>query len=191
MIDPAHGGTESGAVLNPVILEKDVTLAIARQLHQELSNRGLQAQLLREGDATVSTDQRAAMVNAARPTLYLSIHASSQGTGLRIYTAMLPFGGDDLGPFVHWQRAQSAVLARSRSVQQQIAIAIQRLKFPVRSLPAPLKPLNNITVPALAVEVAPTAGDISQLAASDYQRMISVVLANSLASQRSGLESAP
>src|ERR1700730_8530993 len=30
MIDPAHGGSESGAVLNPVILEKDVSLALAR-----------------------------------------------------------------------------------------------------------------------------------------------------------------
>src|ERR1700722_3028663 len=28
MIDPAHGGSESGAVLNPTILEKDVTLAL-------------------------------------------------------------------------------------------------------------------------------------------------------------------
>src|SRR5438045_3636642 len=37
IIDPAHGGSESGAVLNPLILEKDVTLALARRLRQDLS----------------------------------------------------------------------------------------------------------------------------------------------------------
>src|SRR5437660_488152 len=85
MIDPAHGGTESGAVLNPVILEKDVTLALARRLRQQLGTRGIQAQLVRDSDGILSVDQRAALANAAQPALSISIHATSQGSGMASY----------------------------------------------------------------------------------------------------------
>src|SRR5215472_6981431 len=64
VIDAAHGGSETGAMLNPAVPEKDVNLVIARRLRQELTNHGVLAQLLREGDATLTDDQRAAMVNA-------------------------------------------------------------------------------------------------------------------------------
>jgi N-acetylmuramoyl-L-alanine amidase len=181
MIDPAHGGTELGALLNPAIPEKDVTLVVARRLRQDLSMRSIQAQLVRDGDATVSTDQRASLVNSAHPALYIAIHATSQGSGMRVYTAMLPAGRDVRGPFLNWQTAQSSSLGRSRSVQDQIVAAIQKTGFPIRSLMAPVRPLNSIAVPALAVEIAPTTGDVSQLASSDFQQMISAALANAIA----------
>jgi N-acetylmuramoyl-L-alanine amidase len=190
MIDAAHGGTESGAVLNPAILEKDVTLAFALRLLQQLSARGIQAQLVRNGDNTLSTDQRAIAVNSAHPALYIGIHATSQGNGVRFYTAMLPMGGDDHGPFHDWQTAQSASLARSRSIQEQLAASMQRMGVTIRSLSAPLRPLGNVVVPALTIEIAPTAGDVSQLASADYQQMIAVTTANALASIRPTLESA-
>jgi N-acetylmuramoyl-L-alanine amidase len=191
MIDPAHGGGEPGAVLNAAIPEKEVTLAIARRLRQELAARGIQALLLRDSDATISTDQRAQIVNSARPALYVGIHATSQGRGMRIYTAMLPTAGDNSGPFLDWQTAQAQGLARSRWIQEQVAAAIQKTGFPCRSLMAPLRPLNNITMPALAVEIAPTTGDVSQLASADYQQMITAALANSIAVIRGKLEAAP
>jgi len=191
MIDPAHGGTESGAVLNPVILEKDVTLALARRLRQQLITRGIQAQLVRDSDGILSVDQRAVLANAAQPALYISIHATSQGSGMRIYTAMLPASGDNSGPFVDWQSAQSASLARSRWAQGQLVAAVQKTGFPVRSLAAPLRPLNNITVPALALEIAPTTGDVSQLASADYQQMISAALANGVATLIPALRTKP
>ncbi len=191
MIDPAHGGSEPGAVLNAAMPEKDVTLAIARRLRQELAARGIQALLVRDSDATISTDQRAQSVNSAHPALYVAIHATPQGSGMRIYTAMLPAGGDGAWPFVDWQTAQASALVRSRWIQEQIAAAIQKTGFPCRSLMAPLHPLNNVTVPALAVEFAPTTGDVSQLASADYQQMITAALANSIAASRVKLESAP
>ena len=191
MIDAAHGGSETGAVLNAAMPEKDVTLAIARQLRQNLAARGIYALLVRDNDATLSTDQRAEMVNAARPALYIAIHATSQGSGMRIYTAMLPAAGDDSGPFVDWQTAQASSLKRSRWVQDQVVASIHKTGFPLRSLIAPLRPLNNVTVPALAVEIAPTTGNVSQLASVDYQQMVTAALANGIAAIRGKLESAP
>lgn len=181
VIDAAHGGSETGALLNPAIPEKDVTLIFARRLRQELAARGVSSTVIRDGDATLSTEQRAAMVNSVRPGLYICVHASSLGSGIRIYAAMIPAGGDNRGPFMNWQTAQAAVETRSLWIQQQITTAIRNTGFPARSLPAPLRPLNNIVVPAIAVEIAPTNGNVLQLASTDYQQMVCASLANAIA----------
>src|SRR5690242_3385955 len=47
IIDPAHGGSDWGAALTPAIPEKDVNLAFAMKLRQELGTRGITARLLR------------------------------------------------------------------------------------------------------------------------------------------------
>jgi N-acetylmuramoyl-L-alanine amidase len=183
MLDPAHGGSDPGAALNAAFPEKDVTLVFARRLRQELTSRGIAVQLLRDGDSTLTTDQRAAMVNASHAALYIAIHASSQGHGVRLFTALLPTSdSDSRGPFVAWNDAQSSSLSRSRVIANQLAIAMQKSAFPARALSASLRPLNNVLVPALAIEVAPGSGDASQLASSDFQQTACAALANALAS---------
>jgi N-acetylmuramoyl-L-alanine amidase len=191
MIDAAHGGTESGAVLAPDLLEKDLTLTFARRLRQDLLSRGLQARLLRDGDVQLSTDQRGTIVNNSRPALYVCVHMSSQGSGLRLFSTILIGRGDTRGPFVSWQTAQMASLARTRSLQQQLADAIQKTRFPTRSLTAAVPPLNAITVPALAIEIAPANGQVSQLASADYQNMVSAIIANAISTVRTRLEDNP
>ncbi|MBO0912430.1 MAG: N-acetylmuramoyl-L-alanine amidase, partial [Acidobacteria bacterium] len=94
MIDPAHGGSESGAVLNPALLEKDVTLALARRLRQDLTARGIAGELVRDGDSTLSTDDRAARANSERPALYICLHASSLVGSTRVVTAMAAEEGE-------------------------------------------------------------------------------------------------
>lgn len=182
IIDPAHGGSDSGAALNAAMPEKDVTLVLARRLRQELVSRGLQARLLRDSDATLTADQRAEAVNEQRPALYIAIHATSLGSGTRLYTAMLPVPVENHGPFVDWQTAQASSLDRSRALQDHIARALQKNGMPVRTLSAPLRPLNNVTVPALAFEIAPSNSDVSQLGSSDYQQTICSALVNGIAS---------
>jgi len=181
MIDPAHGGSESGAVLNPTILEKDITLALARRLRVDLGERGFVAELVRDSDVNLSTDDRAAKANAAHPTLYVCLHATSESGGIGIYTAMLAENGGTNGPFVDWSTAQFSFLPASHAAQQEIAAAMQKSGMPARSLTAPLRPLGNMTSPAVAVELAPMKADVSQLSAADFQQNISAALASGIA----------
>jgi N-acetylmuramoyl-L-alanine amidase len=181
MIDPAHGGSESGAVLNPTILEKDVTLSLARRLRVDLGTRGFVAELLRDGDINLSTDDRAAKANAARPALYVCLHATSAARGIGIYTAMPSDSGETNGPFIDWNTAQFSFLPTSRTAQQEIMAAIQKGGIPARSLTARLRPLSNVTNPAVAVELGPTKAEVSQVSADDFQQSISAALANGIA----------
>jgi N-acetylmuramoyl-L-alanine amidase len=182
LIDAAHGGTDAGALLTPTAVEKDITLNVARRLKQELNTRGIQVQLLRDGDWTLSADQRATTANTGDAALYISVHASSLGSGIRLFTAMLPSGGDNSGPFLDWDTAQAAALERSKAIQAQLVLAIQQTRFPVRALMAPLRPLNNIKSPAIAIEISPTTGDAAQVASTGYQQMICSAVGNALAS---------
>src|SRR5581483_1932442 len=191
LIDPAHGGADPGAMLNVAIPEKDVNLSVARRLRQDLVARGVAVQLVREADGTFPADQRAAMANATRPALYLAIHSSSTGGGLTVFSAMLPPAVQGRGPFLDWSTAQSLAVQRSRTARDVIVSAIQKTGFPVHGLIAALPPLNNITVPALAVEIAPPTGEIAQLASNDYQQMICAALANAVAGAMPSLKENP
>ena len=182
LIDAAHGGSDSGALLTPSVPEKDITLNVARRLRQELSARGISSQLLRDGDTTLSADQRASIVNAADPALYLTIHTSSYGTGLRVFTVMPQSQEGNKGPFAPWDLAQSPVLKRSKAIQLQILAAISKMRFPTRALSAPVRPLNNVRVPGLGIEISPTTGDAVQVASAGYQQMICAAVANAIAS---------
>ena len=187
VIDPAHGGEEAGATLGDKLVEKDVTLAFARRIRQELETRGISALVLRDPDTTVSLDQRAATANAAHPAIYISVHAASDGSGVRVFTALVPAGGDNRGLFLSWDRAQAAFLLTSQSAASSIASELRK-KVAVRILGSPLRPLNNVTAPALAIEVAPEEGNVAALTSADYQQLVATGVANGLVAVRDKLE---
>ncbi len=172
VVDAGHGGDERGAALSDQLAEKDVTLAFALRLRQQLQARGLATLLLREGDTTMSLDQRANMTNAAHPAIYICLHAASQGSGVRLYTALMPAGAEGRGPFLDWNTAQSGFRAASQTAETSLAAELGKRQIAVRSLLAPLRPLNNITTAAVAIEVAPPAGKLADLNSPAYQQLV-------------------
>ena len=191
VVDASHGGDDHGETLSPTLLEKDVTVALAHSLRQELESRGISTLVLRDSDANLSVDQRAVFANADHAAIYIALHAASSGRGVRVYTALLPYGEDDHGPFRSWTTAQRASLPLSQTVAVAIAGELQRRQIPVRDLAAPLRPLNNVTGPAIAVEVAPQGADVSQLTAPDYQQLVMSAVATAIAATRDQLGGAP
>jgi N-acetylmuramoyl-L-alanine amidase len=172
VVDASHGGDERGAALSDRLAEKDVTLAFAQRLQQQLQTRGLTTLMLREGDTTMSLDQRANMTNAAHPAIYICLHAASQGSGVRLYSGLLPAGAEGRGPFLDWNTAQSGFRAASQTAETSLATELGKRQIAVRSLLAPLRPLNNIIAAAVAVEIAPPAGRLADLNSPAYQQLV-------------------
>jgi N-acetylmuramoyl-L-alanine amidase len=190
VIDASHGGEERGAALGEQLAEKDVTLAFARRLRQELESRGLSVMMVRDTDSSIPLDQRASLANVTHPAIYVCIHAASQGNGVRLYTGMVPNVGDSRGPFLAWDNAQSAFRVASDTAEASIASELQRKQIPVRGLMAPLRPLNNIISAAVAVEVSPRGVDISELTSVAYQQQVATSLAAGILIVRDKLEAA-
>ncbi len=188
VIDPSHGGIETGSLLGGDLLEKEVTLALARRLRQALESRGMATLLLRDSDSSLTLDQRAGAANAAHPSIYICVHAASLGSGVRIYTAMLPPAGESRGLFTDWNTAQASFSSASHAVAAAVQAQFQAKQVPVRVMEAPLRPLNNITAAAIGLEAAPPADDIAQLTSVPYQELIASQVAQTLAGMRSQME---
>ncbi len=187
VVDPAHGGDERGAALTDKLAEKDVTLGFARLLRHELELRGFAVALSRDGDNTSTVDQRAIAANVARAGIYISLHAVSQGNGARVYTALLPVEGPSKGVFHAWNVAQAPALPVSRMVSAAIVAEMQKREFPVKASSASLRPLNNVLMPAVAVELAPGADGVADLTSANYQQRAASAIADAVASVRDRL----
>ena len=191
VVDPSHGGDDRGEALSSTLLEKDVTLALARRLRQELENRGISTLMLRESDANLSSDERAVLANTNHPAIYIAVHVASGGHGVRLYTALLPYGSGDNGLFRSWSNAQSSFLPVSQGAAASISAELQKQQASVRIVTAPLRPLNNVTAAAVAIEVAPAGSDLGQLTSADYQQLIASAVATAIAATRDKLGATP
>jgi len=184
IVDPAHGGTDIGAAITPQLPEKDVVLALARRVQHELQARGIAASLLRNGDYAIGLDQRATSINAARPALYIVLHAANTGKGVHVFTELLPAESTAPGGFLPWDTAQSAYADLSGSVAGSISAELENRKLPNSTLPAPLRPMNNVAAPAIAVEIAPPGGSVDEIASVSYQTQVAQAIAAGVLAMR-------
>jgi len=77
VIDPGHGGHDSGAIGPDGTLEKDVTLSVAQKLAQDLKAQGLEVLLTRNDDRFVALEDRAGFANQVKSDLFISIHCNA------------------------------------------------------------------------------------------------------------------
>jgi N-acetylmuramoyl-L-alanine amidase len=103
VLDPGHGGIDSGAVSSTGGTEKEMNLIMSKLLADELIARGATVYLTRETDKAVSLPDRVTFINQVQPAIALSIHHNA-----------LPEGGDTantagFGSF--WYHAQAHSLA--------------------------------------------------------------------------------
>lgn len=103
LLDPGHGGDESGALGPTGYAEKDVNLVVSRLLAENLRSFGAKVYLTRDDDTFVSLSDRQKIINRLKPTLAFSIH----------YNA-LPDGGnaeETRGVSTFWYHPQAHDLA--------------------------------------------------------------------------------
>ncbi|MBZ4417265.1 N-acetylmuramoyl-L-alanine amidase [Myxococcus sp. RHSTA-1-4] len=90
IIDPGHGGHDTGAIGKGGTREKDVALTVAKKLAEELREKGLEVVLTRDDDRFIRLEDRAKFANAEHGDLFISVHcnaaASRKLRGIETYT---------------------------------------------------------------------------------------------------------
>jgi N-acetylmuramoyl-L-alanine amidase len=77
MIDPGHGGRDSGAIGLGGLQEIEVILPIAKRVASILESKGIATKLTRDSDYFVGLDERVSLSNRYDATIFVSIHANS------------------------------------------------------------------------------------------------------------------
>ena len=160
VIDPGPGGDDVGAQSPTGVLEKEVTLAVARRLARILESRGRAVRLTRDGDQGRALTDRTALANRLDATVFISLHANASTVasvaGAETYYMSLD-GADGRSPLdlILWDLAQAEVLNES----SRLALSVQgrlnaRLGLRDRGVKqAPFVVLTGATMPAILVEV--------------------------------------
>jgi N-acetylmuramoyl-L-alanine amidase len=217
VIDPGHGGEERGARGPAGTLEKDVTLAVARQLKALLEARlGVRVLLTRDGDRTVALDERAALANNNKADLFVSLHANasvrSSVSGAEVFYLsldeyakgdrladdetgeLLPVagGGEREVALILWEKAQARHIEDSATLATLVEQELRaRVPMSARAIQqAPFRVLVGANMPAVLVEMGfiTNAAEEKKLAAPEHQREIVLALYESIVRFRLFLE---
>jgi N-acetylmuramoyl-L-alanine amidase len=158
VLDPAHGGTDSGARGTGGIRESEIVLDLALQVRRALEQQGFQVVQTRAGNDNPSFDDRSAMANAQRGAVFVTLHISSTGVPgtVRVYvnSDLLPVA--DSNGMIPWERAQAPFLELSRKFGDFVqGFLSQRFKgSPETSQVATVRQLRTTAAPAIAVEIS-------------------------------------
>ncbi len=205
VIDPGHGGDDTGAQSPDGLTEKELTLAIARRLARTLESRGHAVRLTRDGDQSRALTDRTALANRLEAPVFVSLHANastfSSVSGAETYYMSLDSASDEAAAatadlenraggsaderspldLILWDLAQAEVLNESA----EFALAVQgrlnaRLGSRDRGVKqAPFVVLTGATMPAILVEVGflSNTSEAQKLIQPDYQQQLAEAVA--------------
>ncbi len=166
VIDPGHGGKDSGAVGIGGLQEKNIILPIGQQVAAILEQHGVQAVLTRTADYFVDLGPRVVMTQRLNADLFVSIHANSidnrpDVNGLEVY---------------YFENG----LRLAQTVKKSILQSIDEPDRGVRH--ARFYVLRNNSIPAILVETGYVTGieDAPRLASPAYQSQMAQAIARGI-----------
>ena len=161
VLDPAHGGTDTGARGTGGIRESEIVLQFALQVRRALEAQGFQVIQTRMANENPSFDDRSAMANAQIGAVFVSLHVSSTGLPgtVRVYVnSDLPAssGGREAIGLIPWDRAQAPFLALSHRLGDFVQgnLAVRFKGSPGSAQAAAIRQLRTTAAPAVAVEIS-------------------------------------
>ncbi|WP_143289471.1 N-acetylmuramoyl-L-alanine amidase family protein, partial [Brunnivagina elsteri] len=167
IIDPGHGGKDSGAPGIGGTLEKNIILPIGIRVAQILQQNGVQAVMTRNSDYFVTLQGRVDMADRANANVFVSIHANSAGAsrpdvnGLETYYYDSGLG---LARIVH------STILQSLNIRDR---GVRKARFYV---------LRKSSMPSILVETGYMTGqdDIARLQTSQYQNQMADAIARGI-----------
>jgi len=183
-LDPGHGGSDLGAVSRSNLVEKVVTLKIARRLKGLIESKlGLNVVMTRESDEEVSLNTRVAKANNQKAQIFVSIHVNSSfrkaASGPETYYVSLKatdqdafllsqkensafneeidkLASDDELKMILWDMAQNEYIKESAKLADYIQYELNILMDTQNRgvKQAPFRVLMRAAMPAVLVEIA-------------------------------------
>jgi len=208
VLDPGHGGDETGAIGPKGSFEKDITLSIARKLKNHLEVKlGLKVFLTRDQDKTLGLVERTAYANNLKANIFLSIHANASyrkiASGAETYFLTLEATDEETialakqenktqngsSPdgnlnIILWDLAQTEHLQESSQlaeiIQEELNIELNIKNRGIKQ--APFRVLMGADMPAVLIEIGFLTNPKEEESLNDdnYQRMLSNALLRSI-----------
>lgn len=167
VVDPGHGGKDSGAPGIGGLLEKDVILPISKKIAAILEKNGVQAVLTRNSDYFVELQGRVDLAEQKNADLFVSIHANSVANrpdvnGLETYYYD---SGARLAQVVH-----NSILRNIGTIKDR---GVRKARFYV---------LRKSSMPSILVETGFMTGreDNPRLGNPEYQNRMAEAIANGI-----------
>jgi len=161
VLDPAHGGTDTGARGTGGIRESEIVLQFALQVRRALEAQGFQVIQTRMANENPSFDDRSAMANAQTGAVFVSLHVSSTGLPgtVRVYVnSDLPVspGRRQASGLIPWDRAQAPFLVLSHKLGDFVQgnLAVRFRGSPGTAQASAIRQLRTTAAPAIAVEIS-------------------------------------
>jgi N-acetylmuramoyl-L-alanine amidase len=175
VLDPAHGGTDTGARGTGGIRESEIVLDFVQQVRRALESQGFQVLQTRQANENPSFDDRSALANAQTGAVFVSLHISSAGLPgtARVYVNSdlpAPRGVRDANGLLSWDRAQAPFLGLSHKLGDAVQgnLAIKFRGSPSIAQVSAIRQLRTTAAPAIAVEIS----SVSVKDRADLDRMI-------------------
>ncbi|NNF97802.1 MAG: N-acetylmuramoyl-L-alanine amidase [Desulfobacteraceae bacterium] len=171
VIDPGHGGNDSGAAGGSAGVEKDICLTLAQMIYIELEST-YRIVLTRNADYTPELFTRTQTANQSKASTFVSLHTGASvqphANGVTVFyyshPALRPSSPSDtttgaeglnsLGP-THWEHAQWRYLSGSQKLAGMVGehLSNDLTDVPVTVQGAPVAVLAGANMPAVMVEI--------------------------------------
>ncbi len=174
MLDPGHGGSDTGAMHNG-LMEKEITLDIALRLRTLLVSRGWIVRMTRDTDRDVygpnasdvaELQARVDVANNAGARMFVSIHANSSTSSVPSGTTSYYYKPQD-------RPLAAAIQARLIALLGTKDDGVVRERFYV---------IHRTTMPAALIETAfvSNADDAARLRSPNFRQQIAVGIADGI-----------
>lgn len=202
VLDPGHGGQDSGAVCGG-ILEKDLTLDVALRIDRLLEAEGIATLMTRQSDTYLSPADRAKFANRVSDCIFVSIHFNEDNkpvsSGVETYYAagQVTSRSSVLAswlPFL-WPAPSDSPNIESQNLAAIIQEAlVTRTQSRNRGTKAKqFFVIANVPGPAVLVEggFLSNKEDISKLASDDYREEIAAAVTDGILRYRAAAKQRP
>lgn len=196
VLDPGHGGQDSGAVCG-TMLEKDLTLDVAVRAERLLRVAGFTTVLTRNSDRYISLAERASLGNREDNSLFISIHFNDSGrdaaSGVETYYALEKSARPGVLAWLPFLQRSEAVPLRTQS--QNLASYLQaalvaRTSAADRGIKAgQFFVIANIRHPAVLVEggFLTNKSDVTKLGTVEYRQQLAAAISDGVDRYRTAI----